>query len=163
MNHPHPGPARTRIARVKLELLKSVSGLKDDQKLFIIFFNDKTYPMPARQLVAATDSTRRKYLEWMARARADGETDPYRALMLAIELRPDIIYFLTDGEFRGGIVKDVAAANRGRVRIHTIGFGDDMGEDLLKAIASQNGGNYQFISADEEDEDLATQADSPAR
>jgi hypothetical protein len=35
------------------------------------------------------------------------------------------------------------------VTIHTIGFGDDGGEPLLREIAANNGGRYRFISAEE--------------
>ena len=145
MNHPYPGRARTRLGRVKLELLDSIRGLHENQQFFIIFFNDRAYPMPAEQLVDANNATKLRFLEWMARAQADGHTDPRTALLLALQLQPDLVYFLTDGDFRAGVVKDVAAANRGRVAIHTIGFGDNTGEPLLKAIAEQNRGVYQFI------------------
>jgi hypothetical protein len=37
------------------------------------------------------------------------------------------------------------------VKINTIGFGDNKGEPLLKAIAEQNRGTYQFISAEQEE------------
>jgi hypothetical protein len=99
----------------------------------------------------ASDATKLRYLTWMAHARADGHTDPGQALALALRLNPELIYFLTDGDFRAGIVKDVAAANRGRVKINTIGFGGNEGEPLLKAIAEQNRGTYQFISAEQEE------------
>jgi hypothetical protein len=151
MNHPHPGPAKTRIGRVKMELVKSVQGLTANQRFFIIFFNERAIPMPADRLMEASDSTKLQFLKWMVAARADGHTDPGQALGLALRLKPELIYFLTDGDFRAGIVKDVAAANRGKVKINTIGFGDNDGEPLLKAIAEQNRGTYQFISAEQEE------------
>jgi len=149
MNHPHPGPTRTRIGRVKLELLKSVRGLNENQKFFIIFFNYLAFPMPSDRMMEATDPAKLKYLRWMAEARAEGTTEPKTALMFALQLNPDIIYFLTDGDFEGHIVKEVAIANRGRIKINTIGFGDNRGEKLLKLIAEQSGGQYQFIPPDE--------------
>lgn len=151
MNHPHPGPAKTRIGRVKLELVKSVRSLSSNQKFFIIFFNERAIPMPSDRLMEASEGTKLQFLKWMVAARADGQTEPGQALALALRLKPELIYFLTDGDFRGGIVKDVAAANRGRVKINTIGFGDNKGEPLLKAIAEQNRGSYQFISAEQEE------------
>lgn len=149
MNHPHPGPAKTRLGRVKLELLNSVRGLHEDQEFFIIFFNDNAYPMPSDRLVEATNSSKKRFLEWMVKARPDGHTDPRMALLLGLRLQPDLLYFLTDGDFGAAVVKEVANVNQGRVAIHTIGFGDNVGEPLLKAIAEQNRGEYQFIPQDE--------------
>src|SRR5690606_8639207 len=105
MNHPHPGPGKTRIGRVKLELVRSVHNLEPNQQFFIIFFNERAYPMPAERLIEASDSSKLRYLRWMAGARADGQTDPSQALAMALRLQPDLIYFLTDGDFKPVIVK----------------------------------------------------------
>lgn len=149
MNHPHPGPMKTRFGRVKLELIRSISRMTPEQQFFIVYFNDRALPMPANAMAVATPAARDKFLRWAAQIRADGFTNPEQALALALRLRPDVIYFLTDGNFPARIVKQVAEANQNRVVIHTIGFADDEGEDLLKTIAAQNWGQYQFIPADE--------------
>ncbi|MBX3443958.1 MAG: VWA domain-containing protein [Planctomyces sp.] len=162
MNHPHPGPAKTRMGRVKLELLKSISGLAPEQKFYILFFNHRPFPMPSSQLVNASEASKAKYLNWMAQARADGDTEPSQALQMAVRLKPDIIYFLTDGDFRRTVVRDVSDANTGNVTIHTIGFGDNRGEPLLKAIAEQSGGKYQFIPPDEIPPERSASLDDPA-
>ncbi len=151
MNHPHPGPAKTRFGRVKLELVRAIGEMNGDQQFFIVYFNDRAIPMPARMLKAAYPETQQKYLRWAVQAKADGMTDPEQALLLAISLEPDVIYFLTDGAFRHRVISEVARRNQGRVVINTIGFGDDEGAELLQAIATQNGGTYQFIPGDEAD------------
>ncbi|MGD9856800.1 MAG: VWA domain-containing protein [Planctomycetaceae bacterium] len=149
MNHPHPGPMLTRFGRVKLELIRSISRMTAEQQFFIVYFNDRALPMPSDGMALATPGSQEKYLRWAAQMRADGFTNPEQALGLALQLRPDVVYFLTDGNFPAKIVKEVTQANRNRVVIHTIGFADDEGEDLLKKIAAQNWGQYQFIPADE--------------
>jgi secreted protein with Ig-like and vWFA domain len=101
-------------------------------------------------MVRATPAAREDFLRWAAQVRADGSTDPEQALALALRLRPDVVYFLTDGKFPAGIVKQVTQANRDRVIIHTIGFADDEGEELLKQIADRNWGEYKFIPETEE-------------
>lgn len=151
MNHPHPGPMKTRFGRVKLELVRSISAMTSQQEFFIIYFNDRAWPMPATGLKLAVPSVRQKYLRWAVEAKASGTTDPEQALLAALSLNPDVIYFLTDGAFQSRVVDRVRQANnRERVTIHTIGFGDDDGEILLKEIAFQNWGTYQFIPGDEE-------------
>lgn len=150
MNHPHPGPMKTRFARVKLELVRSISGMRPEQEFFIVYFNDQAWPMPAPTMKVATASAREKYLRWAVEVKAAGQTDPEQALLAALSLRPDVIYFLTDGAFKPKIVDVVRAANqRIGVMIHTIGFGDDGGELLLREIALQNRGSYQFIPGEE--------------
>lgn len=150
MNHPHPGPAKTRFGRVKMELLQTVARMSEDEKFFVMFFNDVAVPMPATRLMEATPDAQRRYLRWVANARAGGLTEPAGALAMALKLEPDVIYFLTDGDFAYRVVPMVTKINRGRTIIHTIGFGDNQGEPFLKEIAAKNRGRYRFIPADED-------------
>ncbi|HVJ69734.1 MAG TPA: vWA domain-containing protein [Caulifigura sp.] len=150
MAYPHPGVGKNRLGRVKLELINSIRGLTPNQKFFIVFFNDGPIPMPADRMVEANDANKLQFLRWTMTVPADGHTDPALALLLALRLNPDTIYFLTDGEFRPTIVREVAVSNRKGVKIHTIGFTQDRGETLLRTIAKQNGGTYTYVPPDEE-------------
>ena len=145
MYFPYPGPAKTRFGRVQLELLKTIGNMTEKERFFIIFFNHNAIPMPADRLMEATKSSKERYLTWMAKGKAGGRTEPEVALLMALRLRPEIIYFLTDGNFDYRVVKNVTMANRQNVAINCIGFGDDQGERFLKQIASRNGGTYRFI------------------
>jgi len=145
MNRPHPSEAKTRFRRLKLELVKSIATLKPDMKFFIIFFNRHALPMPARSLQPALPLNQNQYLRWAATVRAQGDTDPREALSYALRLRPDIIYFLTDGDFQHSVVQDLKKLQQKNVDIHTFAFGNRDAEDLLKAIASANGGEYHFV------------------
>ncbi|MCA9076737.1 MAG: hypothetical protein KDA93_17055 [Planctomycetaceae bacterium] len=149
MNRPYPGPMLTRFGRVKLELVRSIRRMTPEQHFFIVYFNDHAIPMPARTMMPALPGTQGKYLHWAAQAKADGHTDPEQALLLALMLRPDLIYFLTDGDFSRKVIEQVTQSNQSRVVIHTIGFGDDKGENLLKQLAAKNWGDYQFIHEDD--------------
>lgn len=149
MNRPFPGPAVTRFGRVKLELVRSIRRMTSEQEFFIVYFNDRAIPMPARTMMPALPGTQGKYLHWAAQAKAEGQTDPQQALLLALMLRPDLIYFLTDGEFSNQVIEQVTRSNQSRVVIHTIGFGDDKGEKRLKQLAARNWGDYQFIPDDD--------------
>ena len=145
MNHSHPLPARTRFNRVKLELVKTVGEMQPEQKFFLMFFNDDAIPMPANRMMEATPATQQAYLQWMVGVRAEGRTNPVNALLLALQLQPDTIFLLTDGDLPPKVSQVVARANQGRVTIHTIGFGEENGAKILKEIAEQNGGEYRFI------------------
>ncbi len=162
MNHPHPGEGKTRLGRVKLELINAIKALQPDQKFFIVFFNDAPIPMPSDRLVEANDATKLQFLRWMVDVPASGQTDPAMALLLALKLNPDTIYFLTDGDFRPTIVRELAVSNRRGVTIHTIGFTQDRGESLLRTIAKQNQGTYTYVPPDEAAPEPEVEASAPA-
>ena len=155
MRRPFPGPSRTLLGRVKMELLKCVTQMSPEQQFFIVFFNDEANPMPANRLMEATHDSQLRYLRWMAEVEAGGETEPESALLLALQLKPDVIYFLTDGAFKYRVIDRVQEMNRRGITIHTVGFGDKVGfgengaERFMQMIADQNGGTYQFVSAAE--------------
>ena len=145
MNQPQPGEVKTRFKRLQLELLRAVAAMDDDDEFFIVFFNDRPIPMPATSLQRATREARRHYLQWMAQMRADGETDPREALALALRLRPDVVFFLTDGDFPRGVERDLLSLTQRQTAIHTIAFGNREAEKLLEAMAAANRGRYRFV------------------
>jgi hypothetical protein len=122
MNHPHDSEAKTRFGRMKIELINSISQLKPDQLFFIVFFNHEAIPMPADGLVAATPENLRHYLNWMEQVPAKGDTDPTGALHIAMRLRPDVVYFLTDGCFSRDANEIVETIRQQRSVIHTFAF-----------------------------------------
>lgn len=145
MNHRYPGPAKTRLGRVKLELWRAIYRMSPEQKYFIVFFNSRALPMPAEGLVPGGPEGQQEFFHWTAGLRANGLTDPYDALLLAVRLQPDEIFFLTDGEFNYRAVREVTKANFGGIRIHTIALGDDSGARFLEEIAARNNGTYRHI------------------
>lgn len=145
MNHPHPSEAKTRFRLLKMELVRSILGMDAESRFFIIFFNDKARPMPAQSLQPANPLTQERYLPWVARIKAAGRTDPRKALRFAMRLRPDVIYFLTDGSFDKPIQRELRKLRQPKVAIHTFAFGNREAETLLKKIAADNGGKYRFI------------------
>lgn len=145
MNQPHESEAKTRFRRLQFELLKCVGSLGSTQQFYIVFFNDKPIPMPARGLQYATLPARQKYLEWMARRRAGGETDPRKALEIALRLNPQAIYFLTDGAFIFKIDEELKQLRQRRCQIHTFSFGTPDAELVMKAVAANNRGEYHYV------------------
>src|SRR4029077_18740700 len=127
MTEPH-SEARTRLERVKIELGRSIGGLPDEMEFFVIFFNRLAVPMPAEKLQPATLANKTKYLDWCAKVRGGGGTDPRAALKRALELQPDVIYLLTDGVFDYDVAGEVTKLNTRGVSIHTFCFGDAAGE-----------------------------------
>ena len=145
MNHPHDSEAKTRFKRLKMELVKSILSLNGHNDFYIVFFNENPIPMPARSMQPAFPAIRKRYLQWAAKIRADGKTDPRKALSLALKLNPDVIYFLTDGVFENKVERFLNKMAQNHTAIHTFAFGSREAEETLKALAAANGGEYHFV------------------
>ena len=145
MNHPYPGEAKNRLGRVKIELYHTIQKMTPDQSFFVVFFNTEPIPMPATGMVKADPALVGPYLKWIFSTRAMGQTNPESALLAALRVNPDKIYFLTDGDFSYRSVRAAREHNPGRIPIHTIGFGGQGGEKNLQEIARDSQGTYQFI------------------
>ncbi|MGE0605658.1 MAG: VWA domain-containing protein [Pirellulales bacterium] len=135
-----------RFSRAKRELRQSLNKLAAGQSYYIIFFNTAAFPMPAGDLVAANSSNRRKTNRWISQLQSGGFTNPASALRLAVELDPDAIFFLTDGEFDPEIVDMVEpASTSASLPIHTIAFQSQAGEGLMQEIARRTHGTYRYV------------------
>jgi len=130
----------------KKELLRSISALSPNMKFYIIFYDHQFEPMPASQLVLATQENKTHYLQWVDGIGAGGGTDPRGAMALALSFNPDAIWLLSDGLFEMRTAEDIRAANpRAKVQIHTIAFYENSGERVLQRIAAENRGKYRFV------------------
>ena len=146
MNHPHESIAGTRLNRLKLEIVNSISSLPpEDSVFYVIFFNHEAVPMPGRGMRTPTEESKLDLLKWMSQVHASGQTDPRAALRMALRLKPDVIYFLTDGTFTPQVRKDLRTLNQRQTEIHTFTLGEKQGEPLMRLIAESNGGQYHFV------------------
>jgi hypothetical protein len=157
------GSMTSSIDYVKLELKRSIGELGEEKEFHVIFYSSgPPVEMPTRRLVNATDRDKQLAFEFIDGIIAQNETDPSKALERAFEVKPELIYLLTDGEFDKAMVGLLNRLNRDqKITVHTIGFwawrsrqDSDLpsGEEVLKIMADQNGGNYKAIY----EEDLAT-------
>lgn len=98
----------------------------------------------AKRLLPASARFKHEAQRWILTIRAGGGTMPRDALQLALSLKPEMIYFLTDGEIPEDTPQVVREANKSKVRVNTIALGEEGGGDLLKQIARENNGKYVF-------------------
>ncbi|MCI0333281.1 MAG: VWA domain-containing protein [Planctomycetes bacterium] len=143
---------RGKFDRARYELLHSIEQLASDQRYFVIFFNDGAYPMDADEPVLATEKERAKTVNWVNESHAHGGTNPLPALLHALSLRPDAIFFLSDGQFHPLAIEVLRAHNRPsrrikmrQIPIHTIAFVDHMTIGLMRTIARNSGGEHRFV------------------
>lgn len=149
------------FAAAKQELLRSLSLMKPKQRFYIFFFGGEVERMalngrePNEYPVYATPENLKKTMNWISQVKVQSKGKPPNdALDAAIELEPDGIFLLFDGDTRVDVAEHLRRTNRTndlvsgvniRVPIHTLGFYTDEYEDLMKRIAKENKGVYRFI------------------
>jgi hypothetical protein len=97
-------------------------------------------------LIPATRVERREVFDWISSQSATGGTVPDEALLRALALKPDVIFFLTDAERIPRQVRTlIAEHNKDGSTVHTIAFGHKGGETLMQGIAADHRGRYRFV------------------
>lgn len=135
-----------RFNRARAELRRSLEALSSNQQYFVVFFSDGAYPMSPMQLISATQPNIRNTVKWISRLEPISETDPLSSLEMAIGLKPDAIFLLSDGAFSPFVLDYVAGSGTGdRIPIHTIAFSNRDGEPLLREIARITKGTFRFV------------------
>ena len=137
------------FAKACHELQDSIHKLRSAQSFYVIFFDDgeypQFYPKAGKALVRANAVNKRRVGAWIEGfVQPGGGTEPQGALLRALSLRPDVIYFLTDGQFDPGVAELVRQRNQ-ETTIHTVAFMDQIAEPLLEQIARENRGTYRFV------------------
>jgi DNA-directed RNA polymerase subunit RPC12/RpoP len=144
---------------VRAEMKTSISRLKPIQDFHVIFFAAGTpEENPPKMMVPATGSYKKQAYDYLGGIVAEGQTKPKQAIERAFAvtnkqgLHAQLVYLLTDGEFDPEIVKQIDQMQsklQTKIKINTIGFIYRSGEKILKQIAEENGGTYQFVSRDD--------------
>lgn len=138
-----------RFARAQQELVRAIYQLHVTQKFYVIFFNKHAIPMfsprPPRGLVMATPTMKRSVTRWIVDRRPAAGTEPEDSLVMALNLKPDVIYFLTDGEFPERCREVCKEKNTHGSIIHTIALQSREGAPLLRDIAEDHKGTFKFV------------------
>ncbi len=137
--------------RARAELARAIVKLQPGQSFCVVFFNHTLVPMLGNlsnpSLAEASPAVKTQVIAWMNSAHAAGGTNPGPALSYAVQLRPDVIYLLTDGQFSplNSAMFDEFA--RHKIVVQTLGFGSSSDTINLRNIAARTGGTYRSITA----------------
>jgi hypothetical protein len=131
-----------RLVRAKAELRRAVGALRWPQRYLVVFYNDRAWPMPGGIPATPGVETRSRFTNWLDRIDAEGETDPRGAMRLALGLKPDAVFLLSDGAFPDGTDAAIAATNPRRVPVHCIDLSGGAAGGQLRQIAAASGGQY---------------------
>ena len=143
----------------KNALVSSLQALDAHQQFLIIFYDDRPTVLHLRdvhkpQLYAATEIHKTLAKQKIAGIQPGTGTQHVPALEMALRLRPDVIFFLTDAQeppiYEGELVS-LKNLNNKTTRIHSIEFGvgpevSDTAspKNFLRRLSRQNGGTYRY-------------------
>jgi hypothetical protein len=137
-----------RFQRAQTELIHALNKLKPEQRFFVVFYTDQTYPLfypdNTIELIPAEQRNLGRVVNWVTQARVQGGTEPQMAMEMTLKLQPSVVFFLSDGDIPFQTQGIVRFYNR-RSIVHTITFGSDVGAKIMQQIAAKNGGEYRFI------------------
>ena len=150
----------TPMQAAKTELIRSLEGFDDRHQFNIIFYSGRNswqLWQPGRRLFFATEANKQNAIRFVSGIIADGGTRHFEPLMEAIAHRPDVIFFLTDGDPQDDLTDaelssiDRANSRFGRgAQINVIQFGDgsftNSRSRSLQRLAEQNFGEYQYVN-----------------
>jgi hypothetical protein len=152
------GSMLSKLEPLKVELSKAVMSLRPIQAFNVIFFRSEPTPQSfAGDLIAATPEGKARAIRFLGDVMASGPTDPIPGIDLAFRQKPEMIFLLTDGDFpdNDAVLARIRLLNKEhKVRMNTIAFvgpadTDVKFKELLKTIATENGGNYRCVSPDD--------------
>lgn len=143
------------LATAKQQLIQSLESLSGIHQFHIIFFNQRVRQSDlsggGRRVAFATDRNKKLAARFIGGITADGGTDRLPALRAAIQMRPDVIFFLTDADdpMPKSELHEIGELNeRAGVVIATIEFGRGpakQGKNFLTELARTSGGQYGYV------------------
>lgn len=144
------------LAAAKRELVRSLKDLASGNQFQIIFYNERQAvfnplsPNPPTMLFA-TEENRQLADQYVRQIDAIGGTHHLEALELALRMRPEVIFFLTDAaepELTARELAEVRRKNESAATINAIEFGPGPfqgGENFLMRLARQNQGQHVYV------------------
>jgi hypothetical protein len=144
-------PANKPLRAAKAELLESLERLDGLQQFFLIFYNEdvRQFVPGPRARHFADDANKTAARRFVDSVQAQGGTRHFEALQRAINLRPDVIFLLTDGEQKDDLSADeltrLSRLNGGLSQIHVIQFaGAAYAGNSLVQLANENRGQHNY-------------------
>ena len=141
------------LVKAKQELLASLQRMPAESRFQIIIFNRSAEMLSLDStsgLIPATNENKQQAIKFLASIQPEGGTLPVPALKRALALKPEVIFFLSDGgDWTDRQIQEVISVNRGRAVIHVVDFGGTVRDQLpgpLRTLASKNQGEYRAVS-----------------
>jgi len=151
----------TKLGKIKKELIPSIRGLSEDSYFTIIVFENRV-KMWRKTLIPATGANKNLAAAYLTNLESGGATNVSDALEKAFDLagagarnadtplEVEVIFLLSDGaptagktKSTNGIIHQTAQWNSAkRIKLHTIGLGDDCDKVFMAKLADENNGQF---------------------
>jgi len=152
---------------LKRELKRSIGKLTSKQSFNVVVFFSVTGVRNevfktesfAPALQSAVPDAKRKFFAWLDRKPPMGRTAPLQAMKRALALKPDAVFFFSDGLFEDRVVDEILRANaQVDAQIHCLVFDEMLLQDTsglqqltdgarrLKRIADASGGETKIVT-----------------
>ena len=151
----------TKLQKARKKLIPAIKGLSETTMFNVIVFENGV-KVWRKKLVPATKTNKLEAQAYIEALKAGGGTNIYDAVKTAfdfagngakdstITLNVETIFLLSDGAPSAGPVKnpndirkDIKTWNPlQRIKIHSIGLGEDCDEEFMRGLAEDNGGIY---------------------
>jgi hypothetical protein len=128
------------LETVKRELVQALEPLKSNHSFNIIAYDDR-YDLWKPKLISATKENKADAVRFIESITSRGGTEPRVPLLLAIDQKPEIVFFMTDGEFTLNV--DEIAASAKRIKINVVQFSDRLPLLVLQELAKRTGGDFR--------------------
>jgi hypothetical protein len=146
----------------KQEIGRSLMSMKPTQRFHLMFFGkeiESLFVEPGKveeYPIYATPANVQKAIEWLGRSSIQKEGwPPNDSLNKAIDMQPDGIFMLFDGDTRSDVAKHLSKVNRTadilsepgpKVPIHVIHFFQEDFAAAMRKVANENAGSYRFVA-----------------
>jgi hypothetical protein len=150
------GESGKALAAAKKELVAAIDKLDRVQQFQIVFYNESPSVFnpagkPGR-LAFGTEQNKAEAKKFIESIASDGGTDHEEALALALRLRPDVIFLLTDADDPKLTARQLDRIDRigAGVTIHTVEFGTGAqreADNFLVKLARQSLGKHVYVDA----------------
>lgn len=146
------------LRQAKIELGNSINSLGPSHQFQIIFYNDHPLPYGGSQrprLLYGDERDKELALRFVRDMGGNGGTNHVDALLMALAMSPDVIFFLTDADDNPGaqkIEKIIQRADRIGATIHCIQFGTgnrSFSSNWIDQLAERTRGKYKYIDVAE--------------
>jgi hypothetical protein len=148
----------SRLKIAKGQLKASLRLLQPNQKFAVIFYNEYRERLKLRRqaeqtMYFATELNKQLATQEIDRITPDRGTEHKAALIEALSLKPDVVYFLTDGDEPALSAAELKEIHRhtGSTTIHVIKLGDGTlttrQVSWLELLARQAGGEFREFNA----------------
>ncbi len=139
-----------RWDRARQQVESAVWALPDYARVCVLFYDTMVVSPPGfDSYTRLRGASKQEFSGFLARLKPSGDTSPIAAFRRALGQgdRPDLIYFLSDGEINPEEVDAILAMNASAkpAVIHCIALGSDAGRAQLQRVAAVSGGSFTFV------------------